>query len=368
MKKENKENYSFIPTDKNILAGIDKKYEKYKVYEDSEFNSNNKIYRRYKFEDGSSIVVYKDAYEKGRKMRNGKVQMCGRNEDYQEFRELDMRSNNNPIEEAKTDSPLISDLNFNHKIIGSDETGKGETFKYLVVTAAYTDGTDDIKKYIKMGIDDCKETPGKIQKIGEEITGIHSWNELLGKLNNKNLFITNCSVTKIITNEEYNKRCPEENANHILKETHLEVLKEVYKKHPDSKMVVDNFYDKNETGIRKFKEELSSGNSSTDSEQIFVTTKADSKIMAVSLASVISRYICSLGCDYVQGILDNIKKTSGENLLLPLNSPGAKDLSEFFLKLKPDSLDDFINKYAKKRFGNVETALSIVKQFPADDF
>jgi hypothetical protein len=62
------------------------------------------------------------------------------------------------------------------------------------------------------------------------------------------------------------------------------------------------------------------------------------------------------------------QKNSGENLLLPLNSPAAKDLSEFFLKLKPDSLDDFINKYAKKRFGNVETALSIVKQFQADDF
>ena len=84
--------------------------------------------------------------------------------------------------------------------------------------------------------------------------------------------------------------------------------------------------------------------------------------MAVSLASVISRYIGSLGCDHVQGILDSIKKKSGEDLLLPLNSPGAKELAEFFLKLKPDSLEDFINKYAKKDFDNVETALSMMKQ------
>ena len=304
MKKESKENYSFIPIDQNTLASIDEKYIKYKEYENSDFNSNNKIYRRYRFEDGSFIVVYKDTYEKGKKIRNGKVHMFGRNEDYLEFREKDMNSNNSPIEEAKTDSPLISDLNFNHKIIGSDETGKGEPFKYLVVTAAYIDGRDDIKKYIKMGIDDCKETPKKIQKIGEKLTGVHSWNELLGKLNNKALFVTDCSVTKIITNEECNKRCPKENINDILEEAHLEVLKEAYKKHPDSKIVVDNFFGTKESAIQNFKEELSFGDSSIDPNHIFVTSKADSKIMAVSLASVISRYIGSLGCDHVQGILD----------------------------------------------------------------
>lgn len=362
MLKETMQNYSFIPTDANTLASIDKKYKEYKEYEDSEFKSNSNVYRRYKFKDGSSITVYKDAYKHGQKLRNGKVYMYGRNEDYQEFREKDMSGNNRPIEEAKADSPLIADLNFNHKIIGSDETGKGEPFKYLVVTAAYTNGTDDIKKYIKMGIDDSKETPNKIQKIGEEVTGVHSWNELLGKLNNKAFFVTDCSVTKIITNKEYNKRCPEENVNDILKKAHLEVLKEVSKQHPDSKIVVDNFYDKNELAIRNFKEELSFGASSIDPNHIFVTTKADSKIMAVSLASVISTYICNLGCEYVQEILDNIKENSAENLLLPLNSPGAKTLAEFFSKLRPDSLEDFVNKHAKKRFGNVEAALSMIKQ------
>lgn len=362
MKKESMQDYSFIPTDENTLASIDKKYKEYKEYEDSELKSGSNVYRRYKFEDGSSITVYKDAYKNGKKLRNGKVYMYGRNEDYQKFREQDMNGNNNPIEEAKTDSPLIADLNFNHKIIGSDETGKGEPFKYLVVTAAYTNGTDDVRKYIKLGIDDSKETSNKIRKIGEEITGVHSWNELLEKLNNKALFITDCSVTKIVTNEEYNKRCLEKNVNEILKEAHLEVLKEVYKKHPDSKIVVDNFLDKDKTAIQNFKEEMSSGDSSIDLNNIFVTTKADSKIMAVSLASVISTYICNLGCDYVQGILDNIKENSEENLLLPLNSPGTKKLSDFFLKLKPDSLENFINKYVKKSFGNVEAALSMIKQ------
>ena len=356
-----KERFSFIPINQeNTLTSIDEKYKDFRL--DVPVSASN-IYRRYKFEDGSSITIFKDAHEKGKKLRNGKVEMYGRDEDYQKFREKDMNSNNKPIEEEKTDSPLIADLNFNHKIIGSDETGKGEPFKYLVITAAYTDGTDDIRKYIRLGIDDSKETSGKIQKIGKEITGVHSWDELLGKLNNNALFVTDCSVTKIITNEEYNKRSSAgENTDNILKEAHLEVLKELSRKHPDSKIVVDNFYDRRETDIQKFKEELSSGDPSINLNHIFVTTKADSKIMAVSLASVISTYICNLGCGHVQEILENIKENSRDNLLLPLNSPGAKELSEFFSKLKPDSLEDFVNKYAKKRFDSVETALSGMKQ------
>lgn len=363
MKKENKEHYSFIPTNKNTIVDIDEKYKAYEVSESDKRKSDNNVYRHYSFEDGSFIAVYKDAYTKGKKVRNGKVYMCGRNEDYQEFREKDMISNNNPIEDANADSPSISDLNFNHKIIGSDETGKGEIFKYLVITAAFTDGTNDIKKYIKMGVDDSKEISNRmLQEIGEKITGIFSWDELLKNLNDKALFVADCSVTKIITNEEYNRRCSVENENDILKEAHIEVLKEIYKKHPDSKIVVDDFFGQHKIFIPKFKEDLSSGDSSVDPCHIFVTTKADSKIMSVSLASVISTYICGLGCDYVQGILDKIKVNSSENLLLPLNSPGAEKLSEFFLKLDPDSLEDFINKYAKKGFSNVEAALSMVKQ------
>lgn len=357
MSRETKEYYSFVPMDKTkILECIEEKYSEYKVTTKEET-----VERYYKFKDKCFIKVYKDRYNKnGKKERNGKILMYGRNEDYQEFREKDMRLNCNAVEESKSDSPLISDLNFNHKIIGSDETGKGETFKYLIVTAAYIEGVNDIKRFIELGIDDSKDIPSKIQAIGEEITCIHSWDELLEKLNEKNLFVTDCSVTKIITNEEYNERCCEkkENVNDIIKEAHVEVLKEIYKRYPDSKIVVDDFYGKKKNAIDDFKKELSFGNSSIKCENVFMTVKADSKIMAVSLASVISTYICNLGCDYVQKMVNNIyKKDSKAKLNLPKGNPGTTELSEFFSKLKPEQKDEFINRYVKKSFDNVQSVI-----------
>lgn len=355
MRKGTQDSYSFIPADQaGTLTRIEEKYSEYKAS-----SNESSVERYYKFNDGSFIKTYKDEYEKGKKKRNGKIFMYGRSEDYQEFREKDMHSNHNPIEESNAASPLISDLNFKHKVIGSDETGKGEAFKYLVVTAAYVDREDDVKRYIRLGVDDSKEISKKIQKLGEELTHVHNWKELLEKLDEKKLFVTDCSVTKIITNEEYNERCYKkgENANDVIKEAHLEVLREAYKRHPDSEIVVDDFYDENRKFIDKFKKDFSSQNFPEDSGSVFMTVKADSKIMAVSLASVISTYICNLGCDYVQEILDNIyRKDPGEKLPLPKGNPDTDSLSNFFSKLKPERRDEFIDKYSKKSFHNVQKA------------
>ncbi len=355
MGKDTREYYSFVPTDKaKTLACIE---EKYGAHEESK---EEYVERYYKGEDNRFIKVYKDKCENGIKVRNGKILMYGLDEDYQELREKDMRLNGNPVEESG--SPLISDLNFKYKTIGSDETGKGEMFKYLVVTAAYVDGENDVKRFIKLGVDDSKEISDKIASIGKAVTGISSWEELLEKLNEKQLFVTDCSVTKIITNEEYNERCCEngENVNEVIKKAHLEVLREAYKIHPGSMIVVDNFYDKSQNSIVKFKEELSSGDSTMDSDHVFMTVQADSKIMAVSLASVISAYICDLGFDYVQGIFDDCSKNTDQEIHLPKGSSLSIDkLADFFSNLKPDQKDEFINKYAKK-FNNVQKAIKKV--------
>ena len=122
---------------------------------------------------------------------------------------------------------------------------------------------------------------------------------------------------------------------------------------------MDDFYDKNEKFIDQFKKELSSNNSPADPGRVFMTVKADSKIMAVSLASVISSYICTLGCDYVQDILNNIyKKESEGEIPLPKGNPGLDNLSNFFSKLKPERKDEFIDKYSKKIFKNVQQVLN----------
>ncbi len=248
-----------------------------------------------------------------------------------------------------------------HKIIGSDETGKGEIFKYLVVTAAYTGGADDIEKYDQSGVDDSKKIPKKIPKIGKELTGINDWEDLLKHLNEKGLFVTDRSVTKIITNKEYNERWGKEkgkeNANDIIKEAHLEVISELYKRYPGSEIVVDNFYGKSHRFIDKFKMELSSRISPEISEHIFVENNADSNCKAVSLASVISAYICNLCYDHVQEMLTPYKKNIERNLTLPKGSPGIDNLSIFFSELKPERKNEFIHEYAKKSFSNVQKAL-----------
>lgn len=356
--KKNREDFAFVPTDKtSILDAIEENYGKFRLQ-----SPEQTVERCYEFDNGSFIKVYKDNESQG---KTGKIYMHGRNEDYQKFREMDMRRNNNPVEESNAASPHISELNFNNGVIGSDETGNGETFKFLIVTAAYIDGKneDDIKAFIKMGVDDSKKiSDSAIDSIGEEVTGIRK-EDIEKILKDGTTLITDHSgrfAIRIITNEEYNQKCYEnnENKNDLLKEAHLEVLRAVYKKHPDCKIVVDDFYDKNKQSINSFKSDLGSQEPPIGADNIFMTVKADSKITAVSLASVISSYICNLCYDYVQKDLDNIYKINpNDGLLLPKGNPNTSSLSSFFSTLKPDKRDEFIGKYAKKSFDNVKNAM-----------
>ncbi|MCI8834634.1 MAG: hypothetical protein HFH24_04580 [Ruminococcus sp.] len=339
--------FSFVPTAKDEI--LDCLEEKYKDYKTPPGEKEIYVERYYQFEDKSDIRVYKD--KEGKKVT---IFLQGRERDYQELREKDMRLNREPVEESKADAPSIAELNFHHQTIGSDETGNGETFKNLVVTAAYVGAENEIRRFIGMGVDDSKRISRKIPSIGKEVTGIDCWEEI----KDKTLLCTDRFVTRIITNEEYNRRCYEngENKNDVIKEAHLQVLREVYKRNPGSMIVVDDFYDGKEQEIEDFKRELSSGDSAIDPTHVFMTVKADFKIMAVSLASVISAYICNLYCDYVQGILNReYKRDSEEQLALPKN-PGADELSVFLFKLKPERKEEFMAKYAKN-FGNVQDTM-----------
>ena len=69
MRKETKDHYSFIPTDKDrTLNWIEEKYGKYRVA-----STENNVEKYYKFNNGSFIKTYKDTCEKGEKSRNGKI-------------------------------------------------------------------------------------------------------------------------------------------------------------------------------------------------------------------------------------------------------------------------------------------------------
>lgn len=347
-----KEEFSFKSNARNeILACLDEKYGSYKTTPKDE---NVEYY--YLFPDKSSIKVYKGD--------KGTILFDGRKEDYQEFREKDMRLNRELVEEEKANSPCISDLNFKHKTIGSDEAGKGEVFKNMVVTAAVVDGKSEIKKFIEKGVDNSEWIKGKISSIGEEITGIHSWEEIM----DKKLLSTERFVTRIVTNEEYNARCSEAAKNGksvhgfqetLLTEAYVEVLREAYRKNSDGMIVVDNFLNNREKEVMFFKEMVSFGKPAINQNHVFMTTQGDSKIMAVSLASVISSYISGLGYHYAQKRLNDTY--GAPDLELPAGSVSAEELAEFFSKLKPERRDEFINKYAKKYFKNVKKAMTLLK-------
>lgn len=139
---------------------------------------------------------------------------------------------------------------------------------------------------------------------------------------------------------------------------YMEVLREACRKNPDGMIVVDNFLKNREREIISFKEELSFGEPAINQNHVFMTTQGDSKIMAVSLASVISSYISGLGYHYTQKLLNDTYGTS--DLKLPAGSDSAEELAELFLKLKPEGRDEFINKYAKKYFKNMKKAMTLL--------
>lgn len=291
--------------------------------------------------------------------KSGTVMFTNMSEDYYKFRMLDMKQDNERVEKANVNSPTLSSLNFEHAIIGSDETGKGEVFKPFIITAVYIKDEDELFEYLKMGVTDSKKVKGKIPVIGKQITGIDSWEEI----KDKRLFGNDRFVTRIVMNEEYNDCCRERGGQakdvqkELLAEAHMEVLRELHKKHPEGTVVVDDFFD-GKGGVPIFKNTLSKGESAIPAEKVFFTTQGDMKVMAIGVASIISYYFSTLGLTYVEKQLNEVyKRDEISEVKLPKGSGDAEETAEFISKLKPELKNEFMNKYAKCYFGNVQEAL-----------
>lgn len=304
----------------------------------------------YLFPDNSRIDVYK----------TGNVVFVNRHEDYCKFRTLDMKQDNVHVEEADKSTPILSCLNFEHAVVGSDETGKGEVFKPFIITAAYVKDEEDLLKYLKMGVTDSKKIKGKIATIGKMVTGISRWEEIM----DAPLIANDLFVTKIVTNEEYNRRCRERNGDdegvqkELLTEAHLQVLRELHKRHPESMVVVDDYIHSKD--IEVFKNTLSTGADAVPREKIFFTTKGDWKVMAVGLASNISYYFSTLGMEYVQKQLNQIYKRNNISEVKMFNgSEKSEVVEEFLAQLKPELKDEFMDKYAKCYFDNVKAVMNL---------
>lgn len=292
--------------------------------------------------------------------KTGTVTFKGRSEDYWKLRILDMKEDREAVEAGNPGSPAICCLNFEHSIVGSDETGKGEVFKPIIVTAAYVQNEEEMYKYLKLGVTDSKQIKGKINTICKDLTGIQNWEEI----KDRELIITDLFVSKIVSNEEYNRRSRERNGDsegvleELLEEAHIQVLKELYKKHSESMIVVDDYT--NGRKVEAFRKKLAQGEDGIPGEKVFMTTQGDGKVMAVGLASIISYYICTLGFEYAKEQLNQIYKRPEIPMLeLSATSEKTEAVEEFLAKLRPELKDEFMDKYAKCYFGNVRAAMKL---------
>ena len=288
----------------------------------------------------------------------------GLHKEYCRYRELDMKLDTEIIEGTGSNPPSLAEINFRPDVIGSDETGKSEMFKPMVVAATYIENIDSLRKCIELGVYDSKEIGTKTNVIGRAVTGIESWEDELIQtaIKDRKVIVNDFSAIRIITNEELNEACRDTYKGqevkidgveeHLLKKAHQEVLCALYEKHPGSVVVIDDFTDGR--GIVGVKEDLE--NYGIPKDNIYLTTKGDAKVTAVGLASDISYYISDLGVDYAAKMLKNeYAAVSGTELLT--GSPAAKTVKEFLGKIKDDRKEEFLDKFTKRYYANVKDVL-----------
>ncbi len=104
--------------------------------------------------------------------------------------------------------------------IGSDEVGKVEPLKQLIVVAVHVKA-DKFEKMRQLGVDDSKKIPSKIKMIGKTLTGFDKFEEFeSGKVyENEEYGLTYCP--QILSNAEYNRYHNDGiNANEVLTKVH----------------------------------------------------------------------------------------------------------------------------------------------------
>ena len=193
--------------------------------------------------------------------------------------------------------------------IGSDEVGKIEPLKQLIVVAVHVKA-DMFDKMRALGVDDSKKIPTKISKIGKILTGFDSFEQFeSGKVYETEEYgLTYCPY--ILSNAEYNKYHEAGiNANEVLTRIHneanlrlLQHLEEAGIKISD--IVIDDYM--NGYGAKKFGEYLNENgydkDKLTDKTGLKLTfeTKADGTYKEiVGTASDICAYLDGLCQEYL---------------------------------------------------------------------
>lgn len=206
----------------------------------------------------------------------------------------------------------LEELNFKKNVIGSDETGKGETFRPLIVAAAYVK-KENVEALIKAGIRDSKSYRAygkksgaderakyqimkqKICEIGKKLTGFISYADF-EKQSKDGMVMETDYVTfavRVLSNGEYNQKWKpkktkmgEPDENQLTRACHADVVNALAKEGNYDYVVVDNFEKEHPENIQN---EIA-----LPEDKVIIAEKADEFAVAVACASVIAKYLSYL--------------------------------------------------------------------------
>ena len=209
--------------------------------------------------------------------------------------------------------------------VGSDEVGCGDFFGPIVVSSAYVK-EEDFELLESLGVNDSKKisdsnilqiAPTIIEKI-KTVTftlTINKYNELVAKgynLNKIKAYLHNFVLEKIVSNNNF-----------------------------DGLIVVDQFCEE-----RLYYQYLLDYKTKNIQRNIFFTTKAESKYLAVACASIVARYT----------FLKEMEKISKElGCLTPLGA--GNQVNEFAIKIAKEKGIETLKKYSKHHFKNTTQVL-----------
>ncbi|WP_338981249.1 ribonuclease HIII [Spiroplasma endosymbiont of Eupeodes luniger] len=204
-------------------------------------------------------------------------------------------------------------------IIGSDESGVGDFFGPLVVTACYIK-EKDLALIKSLKIRDSKMlSTMQINIIAKQLIQQLEYS------------------TIIINNRQYNKLYETYQNSHILKTIgHHQVIRKLANKVNCKKVIIDQFVNK-----KKYEEYLKILNVADNDLKLSFTTHAEDKFFAVGCAAIISRYF----------FLKSIKQLEQEyNRIFPLGANTIVDKT--IAKIKQDGIEDKAIDFGKLHFIN----------------
>ncbi|WP_339024376.1 ribonuclease HIII [Spiroplasma endosymbiont of Agriotes lineatus] len=273
-------------------------------------------------ENKNQVITYYDAYKVPFNNSNIIAKYKYHNITILLYRSLKIVFQGSNDEEVKTqwnkwkpDMILKEQIN----IIGSDESGVGDFFGPLVVTACY------IKEKDLAIIKSLKIRDSKVLSI-MQINIIAK--QLIQQLEYS---------TIIINNRQYNKLYEIYQNSHILKTIgHHQVIRKLANKVNCKKIIIDQFVNK-----KKYEEYLKILNVIDNDLKLSFTIRAEDKFLAVGCAAIISRYF----------FLKSIKQLEQEyNRIFPLGASAIVDKA--IEEIKQDGIEDKAIDFGKLHFIN----------------